>query len=457
MKRAALLMAGLLPALAGATTLAEAWQAAQQHDRTLAVAQAALGMADARRNQADALYRPSVQASAMAGVGAAESQLRGAGFQMPGSLPTGPVSMDTRIRDGHAARAALQAQWRLYSPARDAQAEQLRLAAEADERQWDGARQQAALRLAQRYLDLALATQREQVLARQQGALARAADAARERYRVGSSPVTDTHEAAAALAEVAAVQIDAAAQTRLARQALTDLTALADARPRLPACGVGPQPGLPGDQAGWLTAAQAASPDLARQHLAVAAAREAARGLRPEAQVSVDAVGQWQHERLSGSGDFGPASQRATPWALGVQISLPLFDGGVRSARAQQAASELAQAEASLALAGEQLDAQVRSHWAGREAQAASTVAMQQALTASRARLDATRTGQQVGDRSLLDLLAAEADTARIELALADTLSRQWLEHLALLTLASRLDAAALAALDTACAPAAQP
>lgn len=457
MRHGALLIAALLPALAGATTLAEAWQAAQQHDRALAVANAARGMADARRAQADALYQPSAQASATAGVGGMQSAMRGSAFEMPGSPLTGPVSLDTHIQDGRASRAALQAQWRLYNPARDAQAEQLRLAAQADQHQWDGARQQAALRLAQRHLDLALAHQRTQVLARQHAAVARAGDAARERYRVGSTPITDTHEAAAALAEVQAAQVEAAAQLRLAREALTDLTGLPDPQPALPALGVRAEPADPGDEAGWLAAARAASPDLARQRLAVDAARRGVRGQRPGAQLAVDAVGEWRHERLSGGGDFGPASQRATLWGVGVQISLPLFDGGVRSARAQQAASELAQAEAGLALAGEQLDAQVRAQWAGQGAQAARARAMQDALVASRARLDATRTGQQVGDRTLLDLLAAEADTARIELAHADAISKEWLAHLTLLTFANRLDGAALAALDDASTPPATP
>ena len=73
-----------LPSLAGATDLLQAWQAAQQHDRELAVARAELQRAQPQRAQAAALWRPGVALTLAAGLGSSESEMRGAQFSAPG-------------------------------------------------------------------------------------------------------------------------------------------------------------------------------------------------------------------------------------------------------------------------------------------------------------------------------------------------------------------------------------
>ena len=58
----------LVSGLASAGSLSEAWLAARQHDPDMAVAQAARQTGDARRQQARALWNPTVGASASAGL-----------------------------------------------------------------------------------------------------------------------------------------------------------------------------------------------------------------------------------------------------------------------------------------------------------------------------------------------------------------------------------------------------
>jgi len=61
---------------------------------------------------------------------------------------------------------------------------------------------------------------------------------------------------------------------------------------------------------------------------------------------------------------------------------------------------------------------QVRATWLALHTGPVRVQALQDALTASAARLDATRLGRQVGDRTTLELLAAENVHAAAELAL---------------------------------------
>ena len=65
------------------------------------------------------------------------------------------------------------------------------------ELEWQSAQQALMLRTAERYFDAALAAESLRVLRRQQGAVERSLLEARDRFKLGDAPVTDTHEAAA--------------------------------------------------------------------------------------------------------------------------------------------------------------------------------------------------------------------------------------------------------------------
>lgn len=71
---------------------------------------------------------------------------------------------------------------------------------------------------------------------------------------------------------------------------------------------------------------------------------------------------------------------------------------------------------------------------------AARASALAEALTATLSRLDATRVGRQAGDRTTLDLLNAENDAARAELALLEARVALLLDRLRIAALVGRLD-----------------
>ena len=74
--------------------------------------------------------------------------------------------------------------------------------------------------------------------------------------------------------------------------------------------------------------------------------------------------------------------------------------------------------------------------------------ALSEALHATRSRLDATRIGRQVGERTTQELLNAENDAASAELALLQARVSLLLDRLRLAALAGRLDEAQLQAVN---------
>ena len=118
--------------------------------------------------------------------------------------------------------------------------------------------------------------------------------------------------------------------------------------------------------------------------------------------------------------------------------------GGWRGAKEAESLRRWDQARAQVEATRSQVDRDVHAAWLGLQVGAERVQALGQALQASEARLDATRTGLEVGHRTVLDLLNAENDTAATRLSLAQARSSLVLERLRLAALAGQLDEAAL-------------
>lgn len=437
--RPLLLAAACATPAAWATDLLQAWQAAQQNDRELAVARAAHGTAQPQRDQAAALWRPGVALTASAGLATNENEMRGAQFSAPGLGQSNGVNFATSVTGGTATRWALQASQPLINPVRSAQQQQLGLQADMTDLQWQAASQATMLRTAQRYFDVAVAQEALQVLDRQLEAVQKASTEAQDRYELGSLPITDTHEARARLAGLRAQRLAAQTDLDVKRRLLADSTGLpaSSLAVQLP----GPvQDPAPRDLAAWQSDAEASNPSLRMQALALDIARAEAHKHSLRAATTVDLVAQAGQDRLHGSGDFGSARNKSVNAMVGVQINVPLYTGGWRSAKQDEALALQAKAEAQVQITREQVAQQVHGAWLGLSVGASRVQALGEALTASEARLDATRLGHEVGHRTLLDVLSAENDAAAARLALAQARTGLLLDHLRLAALAGQLD-----------------
>lgn len=450
---ALLALCAMAPGVAAATDLLQVWQAARQHDPQGQVVDAARAAGAARREQAAALWRPTLGLSASAGYSSADSRMDGAQFAAPGFGNSTGVSFGTSVEGGTATRWTLGARQPLYSPERRAQQRQLSLAADAADLEWQAAQQDWMLLTAQRYFDQLLAERRLALLQQQQLAVDKAYTEAQDRYALGDQPITDSHEAAARARGLQAQVLAAANELELARQALQDSTGLAAEGLQLQAPAAQVADGQLAGLDAWLALAQQHNPllRLLQAQAEVAAAEVRKHSLAGSA--TLDLVAQASRERLGGSGDFGTASNSQSQQMVGVALNLPLYTGGWRSAKLAEALSLEQKARAELERARLQLAQQTRGSWLALNSGQARLAALEQALLASRARLDATRLGRQVGDRTTLDLLNAENDAAAAELALLQARTELLQNRLRLQALAGQLDLPGLQAVNAKLQP----
>ena len=439
---AALLALGLTGA--HAADLLQAWQAARQHDPDMAVAQSALQAGQARRDQASALWRPTVAATAAGGAMGSRTSTAGASFSAPAMGTSSDVAFNTSVDNGPGARWSIGARMPIYSPERTAQGRKLTLSADLADVQWQAAEQALMLQTAERYFAVALAQDALRLLQRQQTAVNKALVEAQDRFELGDAPVTDTHEAAACARGIDALVFAAVVDLMIVQRALADTTGWSvDALQVAPAPALLASPALPALPQ-WLDQAAAANPGLRQQTLAVEVARQDVAQYARGAGTTVDLVAQASREHLSGSGRYGHGSNTAQQHMVGVQVTVPLYTGGQRSARQQELLHLQTKAEAELDRARQQVAQQTRAAWLRLQSGAARTEAQNAALRASQARLDATQLGRQVGDRTTLDLLNAQNDAAGAELAMAQLRTSLTLERLRLLALTGQLDERAL-------------
>ena len=447
-KRLAAAALALCALAANATDLMEAWQAARQHDPEAAVSQASRLVGEARRAQAASLWRPSVTLSGTAGRMNADTGMTGARFAAPSFGQSDGVAFSTSIHDGTTTRWELNARQPLFNRERQAQGRQLEIEADAANLEWLSARQDLMLRTAQRYFDVILAGRKLDLLRQQQRAVEKALAEAKDRFALGDVPITDTHEAAARAQGLHAQVLSAESELQLTQVALADATGLTNPSPQpLPA----ESDVVPADLQlleHWLAEAMEKNPLLRMQLAHVQAAQQEIVKHSATAAATLDLIGQAKRERLSGNGDFGAASNTVSQQMIGVQLNVPLYTGGYRSARQEEALHLEEKARAEVERTRQQISQQTRSAWLGLHAGRARITALSESLKASQARLGATQLGRQVGDRTTLDLLNAENDASGAELALVQARIEMLLNQLRLYALAGQLDDSRLEAVN---------
>ena len=432
----------------GAADLVDAWRAAQIHDPEFAAALAARDAGQARREQGASLWRPTLQLSGAAGVGTQETSTSGARFSAPGFGTVDGASFDTSVTQGNLWRWSLQARQPLINRERDASRRQLELSADAADLEWRSTQQALMLRVAERYFDAALAAEALRVQRRQQDAVERALIEVRDRFRLGDVPVTDTHEAAARAEGMRAEVLAAESALQLKRAALADATGWSDAQMQsLPL----PEGCVPQDVAAlpqWLAEVRSSNLQLRLLAAHTEVARQEAAKHGAMAAPSLDLVATAGQDRISGSGAYGSASNGLNNSMIGVQLNLPLYTGGYRSAREQETLRLADKAVADTDRHAQQAAQATRAAWLGLTVGASRWSALNEALRATRARLEATRLGRKVGDRTTLDLLNAENDAAVAELAVQQARVALLLDRLRLAALAAQLDEGLLRAVN---------
>jgi outer membrane protein len=121
---------------------------------------------------------------------------------------------------------------------------------------------------------------------------------------------------------------------------------------------------------------------------------------------TVDLVANYSSNSANGS-SFGVGSD-TTSKTVGVQLNIPLYQGGAVNSRSREAQANSDRAKQELENARRNVALQTRQAYLGVVSGIAQVKALQQALASSVSVLEASKLGQEVGVRTNLDVLNAQ-------------------------------------------------
>lgn len=395
----------------------QTWEQARQHDPQMQVIKATRSSVQAFELQAKSLWRPVVMGSASLGILSAETNTQGAQFAIGSQAPTSGVYFGTSASAANSSRWSVNAKQALYSPERSAQQAQLQKAASAAELRADLLQQEFMLLTVQRYFNLLLAERQQQVLSQQHAAVTRSLIEAKDRFALGDLPITDTHEATARAANLNAQLLASDSDVHMARTQLAESTGMAPTTLQLFSPKTTMSMGALPELEQVLNQVRQANSGILLQKTQLEMANQELKKHQLGGAASLDLVASTGVDRWRGEGSFGASSNRQNQKILGISLNVPLYSGGYQSGKLQEAVSAAEKASAEFDLTVQQALQQARSVWLRLSTGRSRLSAMQAAWQASISRLDATRLGRQVGDRTTLELLQAENDASQAELA----------------------------------------
>ncbi len=264
--------------------------------------------------------------------------------------------------------------------------------------------QELMLRVAETYFNVLAAQDSLAFAQAEERSLSRRLDQARQRFEVGLTAITDVQEAQAGFDRAVAQAIAAENNVANAREAAREITGEYISA----FAGLSAEPPLlrpePADIEAWTGIAL-------QQNLAVIAGRAAVETARQEVKrqgaghlPTLDLLASRNYNKSGGR--FGANKVHST--TVGVELNVPIFQGGLVSSRKRAAQQRLQEQLQGLEQARRRAQRSTREAYLGVISGISQVEALKQVVVSSETALQATLAGFEVGTRTAVDVVAAE-------------------------------------------------
>jgi outer membrane protein len=374
------------PVLAQSYSLLDAYRDALGYDALLASAKSSITVARERSVQANAGLLPSVNASG--------NLLR----------QFSDTNLSTR-REFTSSSYGINLSFPLYRLQNIEALEQSKLSVGLSEIQWDQARQDLMIRVAQAYFDILAAQDNLSTVLAQKRAITEQLAAAKRNFEVGTATITDQQEAQSRFDLVIAQELAIENDLATKRALLANLTGKTVNQIASLPSGVNLLAPQPADMASWSGMARDSSLAVAQGKVALEiATREIARqnyGHRP----TVDLVSSLNRSQNSTAQFLGI---RTLTGNIGVQVNLPVYAGGAIEARVRESIAARDKSITDLENTKRTVEQAARAQYLGVSSGLAQVKALEAAEKSSQLALDSNQLGYQVGVRINIDVLNAQ-------------------------------------------------
>ena len=408
MKSRYFLVFALAPSLAGADDLVQVYRDAQRYDAVYSAARYSLEAGRERLPQGRALLLPTLGLTA----NSTRTQLDvEAKTNLPNTTFSRPITNNNYT---------LTLSQPLYRPQNYAQYSQADYQLKQAEATFGQAGQDLAVRTAQAYFDVLAAEDSLALVGAQKAAISEQLAQAKRNFEVGTATITDTHEAQSRYDLIVAQEIAAQNDVANKRQSLQLITGKEYPNLTPLRTDVKLPPPNPSVMQAWVEMAEKQSYTVQIQEAVAETAqlemRRASSGHKPTLDV-VATYGQ-SVESSTATTNFG---RDTTTQSIGLQLAVPLYQGGSVNSREREAAANYNKTRDDLQAARRGAALTARQSYVSVVNGIAQVGALEQALVSSQSALDSNRLGYEVGVRINIDVLNAQQQlfSARRDLSVA--------------------------------------
>ena len=377
--------------------LLDIYQLALAHDPTLASARSDNNAQQEKITQGRALYLPTVTFSANASRSDSDIKYIGTGNN-PFSAG-GPQTFDT-------AGYGVNVNQPIFRWQSIVQYQQAKVQASLSDKQLMLAQQNLMLRVSQAYFDVLLAQDKVDLTGAQKTAINRQLEQAKANFEVGTATITDVNEAQARYDLTVAQELAAINDFEVKKRAVQAITGELPKRLATARADIKTTSPEPIQLEKWVEIAEQNNLNLSIQQQALEiASREVEKQFAAHLP-TLDAVGSYNSTRANGGiNGFGTDLQNST---IGIQLQIPIFQGGATNSKVREAAANKQKAMDDLEAARRQADLDTQQAYLSLVSSVAQVSAYEQALVSSQSQLDSTNLGYEVGIRTSVDVLNAQ-------------------------------------------------
>jgi outer membrane protein len=395
----------LLLCLPATTFAADAQQAKQQtlldiyhlalaHDPTLASALSGNKAAQEIIEQGKALYRPVVNFNASANT--THSDIR----YLNGTTPPGTSNFENY-------RAGIEARQPIYRKQNLVQMDQSLTQVSQADKQYHLSQQDLILRTTQAYFNVLIAQDKIDLIVAQKAAILSQLDQAKATFEVGTATVTDVNEAQARYDLIIAQEIAALNEHQIAQRAIQAITGELPAKLATAKSDIQVTQLSQGIQ-DWQQVALQNNLNIAIQQDALKLAEQEVEFTKAGHLPTLDAVASLNDNYANGSPSVFSAGNELKSATIGIELQIPLYQGGAISSKARQAVLNKQKALDDVEIARRKTDLDTQSAYLNLSTTIAQVKALDQALISSQSQLDSTKLGYEVGVRTSVDVLNAQ-------------------------------------------------
>lgn len=377
-----------------AYSLIEIYQQALAHDPQLASALSANRAAQEIIEQGKALYRPTVNFNADANKLSTDIRYIGADrAPSTSSFETYKYGVDLRQP--------------IYRKQNLVQMDQSKTQVSQADKQLHLTQQDLILRVTQAYFDVLIAQDKIDLIAAQKSAILSQLEQAKANFEVGTSTITDVNESQARFDLVLAQEIATKNELQIAKHAIQALTGKVPQKLATVKADIKThQLEQPMDK--WLEVAAINNLNIQIQQDAAKFAEQEVERLGAAHLPTLDAVVSYTDSYANGSASAFSAGNELKTGTIGLQLQIPIYQGGAISSRVRQAVLSQQKAQDDVGIARSNTELETQRAYLNLSTSIAQVKAFEQALISSQSQVDSTKLGYEVGVRTSVDVLNAE-------------------------------------------------